>query len=159
MDHAVEDPIGFGRSHAEQIARLVNVADLSLLPFDEAKPGIERALGSADPWERYWALITCASFAEEAKPLVAMARERLADRELLVRVRAAEFLAIIGAVDPRPTLYDVLSATRSPVEAALALNAVVFIHDHLRGYRFDVKRLAPKVSGDSVKRRLGYLSP
>ena len=65
----------------------MDVADLSLLPFAEAKPRLEKALASENAWERYWALISCSCFGEEAESLVPAAKERLKDSERLVRVR------------------------------------------------------------------------
>ncbi|MHC4175985.1 MAG: sulfatase-like hydrolase/transferase [Planctomycetota bacterium] len=158
VEEAFDAPVAFGRVHAKGIARLVDVADLSLLPFEEAKPGLERALASSRPWERYWALIACSCFGQQAKPLAAKAQQRLDDPELLVRVRAAEFLGIIGAADPRPTLYDVLSTTDSPVEALLTFNTAVFFHDRRPGgYPFDLGAIDLKADGGQVKRRISYL--
>ncbi len=158
VETALGDPAAFGRRHADDIARLVSVADLSLEPFAKARPALEKALESSDPWERYWALIACSCFGGEAEALVPAAKERLDDRELLVRVRAAEFLGIVGAADPRPTLYDVLNSTDSPVEALLAFNTAVFFHDRRPdGYPFDLRLLDMKVKGGGVERRLSYL--
>ncbi len=158
VDRAFDDPVGFGRAHAKEISRLVNIADLSLLPFDRAKPLLEKALASSNPWERYWGLITCSCFGDRAKSLTAAAKDRLDDKEPLVRVRAAEFLGILGAADPRPTLVDVLNTTDSHVEALLTLNTVVYLHDHTRGaYPFDLNALNMKATEGQVSRRLDYL--
>ena len=90
--------------------------------------------------------------------MVPAARERLADRELLVRVRAAEFLGIVGAADPRPTLYDALNRTESPVEALLTFNTAVFFHDRRPGaYPFDMSMLDMKAKDGQVERRISYL--
>jgi uncharacterized sulfatase len=158
VENALDAPVAFGRKHAKQIARLVDIADLSILPFAIARPKLERALASSDPWGRYWALIACSCFGEDAKALVPAAKQRLEDSELLVRVRAAEFLAIVGAADPRPTLCDVLNMTESPVEALLAFNTVVYVNDHLSGYPFDMKQLDMTAKGGQVGRRIDYLS-
>ena len=158
VEHALADGIAFGQAHKADIARMVDIADLSLLPLAKARPALEKALGSEKPWERYWALIACSCLGKEAKALVPMARQRLQDGELLVRVRAAEFLAIVGEADPRPTLCEVLNTTESHVEALLAFNTVVFINDHLEGYPFDMGKLKMKVRGGEVKRRTDYLA-
>jgi uncharacterized sulfatase len=158
VENALEAPVAFGQRHAKEIARLVDIADLSLLPFATARPGLEKALASSDPWERYWALIVCSCFGEDAEALVPAAKGRLEDSELLVRVRAAEFLAVVGAADPRPTLYDVLNTTESPVEALLTFNSVVYVNDHLSGYPFDMKQLDMKAKGGETGRRIDYLS-
>ncbi len=158
VDHAMDNPVGFGRAHAQRIARLVDVADLSLLPFEQAKAGLEGALASSDRWQRYWALIACSCFADAATSLVPAAKGRLEDSEPLVRVRAAEFLGIVGAADPRPTFYEVLATTDSPVEALLTLNSVVFFHDRTtKPYRFDVSKLDMRVKGGQTERRISYL--
>jgi arylsulfatase A-like enzyme len=158
VEHALDDGIAFGQAHKKDIDQLVDIADLSLLPFADARPALEKALGSEKAWERYWALIACSCFGKDAAPLVPAAGKRLADDELLVRVRAAEFLAIVGAADPRPALYEVLNTTQSTVAALLTFNTVVFINDHLKGYPFDMSRLKMQVRGGEVKRRTDYLA-
>lgn len=158
IERVLDQPVAFGRKHAEAIGKLVDIADLSLLPFAQARPQLQQALASSQPWERYWALIACSCFGEAAQPLVPDAKELLDDRQLLVRVRAAEFLGILGAADPRPILRDVLSTTTSPVEALLTLNTVVFLHDRADvGYRFDPKQVEPKAKSGEVNRRIEYL--
>ena len=63
---ALGDPIAFGKKHADEISRLVDVADLALLEFERAEPKLVMALLSDDPWTRYWALTACALFGEKA---------------------------------------------------------------------------------------------
>jgi uncharacterized sulfatase len=154
--NAMEDPIAFGQKHKAEIGRLLDVADLSLLPFAEAKPKLEAAM-KASTWERYWALIACGCFGKAAEALVPAAKERLKDEEPLVRVRAAEFLAIVGAADPRPTLYEVLGSLTSSEKALLVFNTVVFVNDHLEGYPFDLGKVKLKATGGQVGRRVEYL--
>jgi hypothetical protein len=158
VDQAFDDPVGFGQKHRKEISRLVQIADLSLLPFEDARAELERALAADNPWERYWALIAGTCFGHQAKPLIPTVRKRLQDSELLVRVRAAEFLGIVAQADPRPTLRDVLNTTESPVEALLTLNTVVFFHDRAGvAYPFDTSTLDMKVEGGEVQRRISYL--
>jgi len=159
VDHALDNPIAFGRAHKEQIGRLVDVADLSLAPFHEAKPQLEEALASSDPFERYWALITCSCFGSDAASLTPTAKGLLDDENLMVRVRAAEFLGITGAIDPRPTLTGVLETTDSDVEALLTLNTVVFFHDRTPNpLPFDIRSVNVKSKGGQVGRRISYLA-
>jgi len=163
-DKAFENPVEFGKTHKQEIASLVDIADLSLQPFDEAKSGIQAALMSRNRWERYWALIACSShgkaalaFAEKAK---ALARN---DEENLVRVRAAEFLALADAPDSRELATKVIAQSlknsRHGVEANLILNTLVLLKDGPQNYQFDVpedfKTNRPGVA--EVDRRLLYL--
>ena len=165
MDEAFADPVPFGQSHKDEIGGLVNVADLGLVPFAEAKSGIEAALDSADPWERYWGLIACSTHGKSAMALVEKARKLAAeDAELLVRARAAEFLGLVSAADPQAVLEDVLLESESAVEANLILNTAVLLRDGKPGYAFAFPR--GRIVGDRagspkdryVNARLDYLN-
>lgn len=157
VDEAIPNVAGFGREHAEEIDRLADVADLALLDFDDARPGIDTALQSESPWARYWGLTVCASFGDEANGFTTRAKVLLDDEEPLVRVRAAEFLALIDAADPRPTIRDVLATTKSSTVAGLTLNAVVFLQDGPPGIEFEPDDLKPMARNDVVNRRFEYL--
>ncbi len=85
------------------------------------------------------------------------------DSENLVRVRAAEFLGLIGAEDPSSVIIEVLSKANNEVEAFLTLNSVVLLKD-LKGYEFEIDpEIFPaewrKEVRSDVNRRLGYLLP
>jgi len=125
-----DNPTAFGNKKKTEIARLVDIADLSLKPFPEIKPQLERALNAANPWERYWGLITCSAFGEQAAPFYEKAETIAAQDEVsYVRIRAAEFLGLTGAADPRPIMNDVLAKVSDPMEANLILNSVVLLKD------------------------------
>ncbi len=163
IEKAFDNPVAFGKSHQKEIARLNEIANLSLLPFGEAKTGIEQALNSTNDWERYWGLIVCSCFAEQASPFVQKAKQLAGDdKNLLVRTRAAEFLGLIKAADPAAVLLDVLKKTDDPVEAVLIFNTVVLLQDHSAGYQFNISHrdLKPELlASDGVQRRLDYLDP
>lgn len=161
VDEAVNGPVEFGQAHQKQIAHLVEIADLSLLPFTDARQSIEKAIRSENAWERYWGLIVCSCFGNEAQPFVEQAvKIAQTDSEPLVRVRAAEFLGLIGAVPPQAVIQDALRKSTSPVEAGLILNSVVLLRDGQPGYEFTIQReLFSKAAlkNDTVQRRLEYL--
>jgi arylsulfatase A-like enzyme len=132
------DGFAFAQRNKARIARLLEIADLQLLPFAEAREGIEAALESDRPLDRYWGLITCSAFGEEAASFVEQARELAAsDASGLVRTRAAEFLGLTGAADPGPILVDVLRKTTDPIAANLILNTVVLLRERKPGIAFD----------------------
>ncbi|MFW6169535.1 MAG: sulfatase-like hydrolase/transferase [Planctomycetota bacterium] len=158
VENALRQPSRFGREHRDEIARLADIADLGTLPFDQARPGLEKALQSDKRWDRYWAMTLCATFGPTAKPLAEKARKLLKDDEPLVRVRAAEFLGRIRAADPMPPLMDVLKTSDSYPTAAIAMNTVVYLRDAL-GYECDISKEDVKATGGYVKRRLEYLAP
>ncbi len=156
---AMENPVAFGQKNKALIAEMVDTADLAVLPFEEAESKLEEALASDKREIRYWATTVCASFGKEASELVKEARPLLKDDDLMVRVRAAEFLGQIGAVDPRTTLTKVINTTENPIELLIALNAAVFFQDHNQvAYPFDPSTFHLKVKeiGESY-RRIAYL--
>ncbi len=156
--HAFSNPTQFGHTHKSEIAKLIDIANLSLLPFPKAKPHIQSALTSSNPWHRYWALIACSSFSKQASQFINRAKTLAAkDPEPLVRVRAAEFLALIGAADSRPVLMDVLATANHPLEALLTLNTVVLLRDGKPGYKFNITQADIRTRDALISRRLEYL--
>lgn len=136
------DGLAFGQKNKGRIGRMVDVADLQLRPFPEAKAGIKRALNADDAMARYWGLVTCSAFGTQAAPFYAKAKKLAAsDPDRLVRVRAAEFLGLAGAADPRPAIIQALQETTDPIEANLILNTLVLLRDGQPGYDFDVSSL------------------
>lgn len=154
-------PVEFGQTHQVEIGELVDIADLSLLPFEQAEPLLRTALAVRQPWKRYWALIVCTAFGKAARPLAEQARSlATSDEDLLVRMRAAEFLGLTGEADPRPILGNCVQAARNPLELALMLNTVVLLRDGA-GTDFDFSSMRISESfrqQDSVKRRWDYLT-
>ncbi len=160
---AFKNPVKFGQEHRQEIAALVDIADLSLLPFAQSQTKIAAALASNDPTERYWGLIVCSCFGKTAAGFIDTAGQLAdSDDDLLVRARAAEFLGLIGAADPRPVLMQCLTRTQSGIEASLILNSVVLLRDGQPGYDFGITHESVSNAGkqsDGTLRRLEYLSP
>jgi arylsulfatase A-like enzyme len=139
VEEAVNAPVVFGEKNHGRISELIDIADLELLPFAEAKDGIRQALASKDALKRYWGLIVCSTFLTEAKEFVGQAKALAAsDNDLLVRARAAEFLGLIKAQDPQGVLLDVLSKSTSEMEATLVLNMITLLQDGEAAYKFEI---------------------
>ena len=155
--HALEDGIAFGKKHAREIGELVDIADLSLISFPKAEQKLSTAMRSENPWKRYWACISATLHGKQAKSLVPVAKKLLEDKNLMVRVRAAEFLGTLKASDPMPTLLKVVNQSTSPQEVLLAFNSVVYLRDFC-GYAFDSSKVALKVKAGESARRMDYLS-
>jgi hypothetical protein len=81
----------------------------------------------------------------------------LDDRNLMVRVRAAEFLGSIKAMNPMPALYSVLNTATTEQELTLALNTVVYLRDH-KGYTYDSTKVKLKNNKGLVAWRTEYLN-
>ena len=128
LKQALSNPVDFGQQHKKELSRLMDIADLSLLSFPEAKSDLRKALKSKNPWERYWGFIVCSSFKNEAAEFYDLAQKAsVDDANLLVRLRAVEFLALSGIEDPGANLVDILSKTSSRAETYMVLNSVVML--------------------------------
>ncbi len=156
---ALPDASAFGQEHQGEIQTLVDIADTALMPFEEAKPRLEVLLDSSNPWQRYWAVMACAAFGEQAASLTAQAEPLLKDEEPAVRLRAVEFLGAIGKIHPQPALAELVNTTDDPVFATEVLNSVVWFRDHFGGaYPAPRESFQPKAVNDGVTRRLNYLA-
>jgi len=159
VEQALPNAAAYGQDHQAEITRLVETADLALLSFAEAKPRLEAALNSEHRFVRAWAAMACSAFREEAKPLVPAVEPLLKDPSELVQLRAAEFLGLVGAVNPQPVLTELVNTTDSAVLATEALNSVVWFRDFF-GDRDSVDRadFRPQAKGADVMDRLNYLN-
>lgn len=141
LANGLENPVKFGQEHSSQIAKLIDIADLSLLSFEDAKNGIKAALNSPNPWERYWGLIACSSFGEQAAYFYNKAKKiSQNDDTNLVRVRAAEFLGLTGAADPEEVMLKALEEAPTATDANLILNSIALLKDTPPNYAFAIKR-------------------
>jgi len=157
---AFANPVRFGAQHRAEIGALIDVANLELLPYREAREGIKAALDAGDPLMVYWGLIVCSAFGTEATEFEGRAVELCGHSDLLVRTRAAEFLGLNGLRDPVPVIKEALFESMDGVEALLILNSLVGLMDGPYAYRFELDnaRLSPSVTGDrEVQRRLEYI--
>ena len=161
IENAFHNPVAFGQQHKEEIGRYIDIANLSLLPFDAAESQLVQSLTSVDPWERYWALIVCSIFGEKANVLEAVVHQiALDDPETINKVRAAEYLGIVRSRDPSEVMIRALYQSKSPSEALLILNSVVLMQSATYNYSFEIqlKNIAEIVREDAeVGRRLTYL--
>jgi arylsulfatase A-like enzyme len=163
-----EDGAGYGDRHRDQLSRLLEVADLQLVDWADARERLRSALASADAWQRYWALIACSAHGPAARELLSVTRSlEDSDPELLVRLRALEFRGLVDRHDPvsagevAASLTSLLAQTRSPVEALMMLNTVVLLRDQTPGIDVQVEPSALDTqvrSQGEVTRRLDYLN-
>lgn len=163
LREGLANPTAYGQENKAAISDLVDIADLSLKPFPEARQQLGKALNSPKPLERYWGLVTCSAFGAQASPFLGKAKELAAnDADHLVRVRAAEFLGLTGVADPRPVIMEVLQQVEDPVEANLILNSAALLEEAQPGYDFDLRqfRSASWALGERSlpRQRLNYLS-
>ncbi len=160
IERAFDNPVAFGQDHKQQIIKYIETSNLALETFVTARPQLEKSLTSSDPWERYWALIVCSSFGDQAQQLLPQIKQATDDPEPLNRVRAAEYLGLTRLEDPVPTILEALYTSTKPAEALLILNTVVLLESYNYGYEFAIDTEAlqsPVIESEEVQRRLLFL--
>ncbi len=160
IENAWDNVLQFGQQHQQEIASYLSTADLSLLEFETAKPNLQAALKSEDPWQRYWGLVVCSNFGDQAEVFLHRIKDIAKnDPQLINRIRAAEYLGIVKKSNPVPMMQEALYASNNGTEALLMLNSIVLMQDKY-GYKFDIEqvKLQPAVQEHGeVNRRLEYL--
>ena len=158
-EQAMDNPVAFGQEHKEEIRALMETADLALQSFASAKPSLIRALSSTRPMVRFWAATVCTTFGTQAAELVQDVKPLLEDESMVVRIRAAEFLGLLGKTNPQTVLTEVVNTTENPVEATEALNSVVWFRDFFDDrYPVDRADFDPVAKGADIDDRLNYIN-
>lgn len=158
-DHAFENPVKYGKEHGYEIAGLVDVAAMSLKPYEQVKTKLRGLVASKNSNERYWAWIVLSCFGKQASEMGELAEKMSReDSDNLVKVRAAEFMGIAKTGDPVAPLTQSLYESKNPVEATLIFNTIVLLRDGF-GYQFKLDPKRFDLNGkayDNVKRRFEY---
>ncbi|GAF02204.1 sulfatase family protein [Saccharicrinis fermentans] len=162
IKNAFDNPVAFGQKNKAQINKYIDIANLELLPFNEAKSQLSDLLKSDDWLSRYWALIVCTKFENEAKEFAALIKNiAQEDKELMNRVRAAEFLGMTGIENPSKVMTHALYTSKDSNEALLILNSIVLMKDGSHKYKFDIQLdQIPTTTQENkmVQQRLKYLN-
>lgn len=160
VDGFFENPVLEGQDARKDVSQALEVANLSVLPWSEAGPQLNRVFSDRNPLLHYWGLVALSSHGKAAKEFIPAAKKLASSSpQGLVRVRAAEFLGLVGAEDPAPVIIDALRNSKSGIEAGLILNSVALLQDGPHGYDFNLKGVIAEEyqKNDTVKRRLEYL--
>ncbi len=154
---ALADPVAWGQEHREQIASLIDAADLMLAPLPTKEAALRGLFESGDPLKQYWAATVASAFGEEAVELAPLASKLLDAPQSYVRVRAIEFLGLIGKADPRSTLTTIVNESDSNVEQLIALQSAALFHDHAPlAYPFDAAGFKTLPAGSEAARRIAW---
>ncbi len=120
----------YGAQNSDRIKRYLDIANLQLMSYEDAAKGIEKALKSSDPLDRYWGLNVCSSFryaAREYLPIIKQIAQ--SDTEATNRVRAAEYMALIFEQTPQKVMCEALYSVSDPMEATLILNSMTLFSE------------------------------
>lgn len=159
---AFDNPALFGQAHKDDIQAYMSIADLALLDFSQAKADIKASITSEDSWLRYWGIIVCSTFGEQAAEFIPLAKKMSkSDSKYINKVRAAEFLGLIKAADPAEVMVNALYESQDKTEVLLILNSIVLMRDLNYAYTFniDLEKISEPIKTDGqVSRRLRYLT-
>ncbi|WP_109434059.1 sulfatase [Aquimarina sp. AU119] len=162
IENAIDNPVEYGRLHIDQIHKYIDISNLCLSKFKNVKQQVITCLTSEDPWERYWGLITCSNFREDAKSLESIIQAIAHnDPENLNRVRAAEYLGITKHEDPSAIMTTALYNSKKPAEALLILNSIVLMQSNKYNYKFELQLnniSANLIKNRDIKSRLEFLN-
>jgi len=164
LEVGLSNPVDYGRQNKVEISELIDIADLSLKPFEESKEEIEQALKSDNPWKRYWGLIVCSSFGKESYPFFKMGVQLSKyDKNNLVRSRAVEFLMLHVQKVPTDLILEILENAESEAEANLILNSIALIKTVQPSFKINIpKTIFPsewmEKEGDLVRRRVEFIN-
>ena len=157
IDNALLDPISFGKKRSTEISRLVDVANLALLPFQKVENRLKEILSSGTEWEKYWACLVSAQFGPQAKSLDSLLPELMDHSNLMVQLRAVEAWALISKKNPMSKLIEITNASKSRIEVLLILNSVTFFRDFC-GYSLDPSLFAITAPKGEYSGRLEYFA-
>ncbi|MEE2827019.1 MAG: sulfatase [Planctomycetota bacterium] len=132
IENTAKQTVLFSETARQQISELLDTANLSLEPFHQAAGRIKAALDSTSPWQRYWGLIVCSTFGQQASKFRARAEVLLNDSQPEVRWRAIEFLSLLGSFDPTPHYRKELKKSGKLAMTLSLLNSLVFYNDYLQ---------------------------
>jgi arylsulfatase A-like enzyme len=162
IKNAFDNPEEFGQNHKNDILKLIHIADLELSNYDDVKAEIETYLNSENTWERYWALIVCAVFGDQAQELApkikALAKS---DVEPINKIRALEFIGLVLNENPLNEMAEILYNSDEVAECLLILNTMVLLTDNKFGYtaEYNFEQLPDQIKKNKdVENRLNYLS-
>lgn len=137
-EYAFNSPRKFGDKNRSEITQLIDIANLQLLNWQQAKPQLMKALNSNMQWRQYWALIGFTHFAEQASDQVDQINNLLAHPNPVIAARAVEFLTLATDYNPTTLIPQLIERTTDTLSALEIMNIATVLHD-LEGYTFDIK--------------------
>ena len=167
LENGLNDIVGYSEKNKDLIKRLIEISDLQLYDYNEVSSRIKDALTDNNPWVRYWGLIVCSTFGNQAlenKDKISFIFEN--DPENLVRMRAAEFLILNNFDISDSKINSLLKNSNFEAETNLMLNTLANIKTINPSYKLNLKKevfpknwLPPLRNENAlVNRRMNYLT-
>ena len=165
LENGKENPIDFGKKNKKRIKKLIDVANLSLLPYETASLKISDALENTDPWVKYWGLIVCSSFGLKAKEHLNKINSLFENlkEENLVRIRALEYLLLNNLKFDQIKMLDLIKTPKDSIEGNLMLNTLALYKTQNPNFKLKLnKSVFPnnwfEKENALMNRRMNYLT-
>ena len=165
LENGIENPIDFGKKNKTQIKNLIEIANLSLLPYENVSRKISDALENKDPWIKYWGLIVCSSFGLEAKEQISRINSLFENlkEENLVRIRALEYLLLNNFKFDQSKMLDLIKNPKDSIEGNLMLNTLALYKTKNPNFKLELnKNVFPnnwfERENALMNRRMNYLT-
>ena len=165
LENGIENPIDFGKKNKTQIKNLIEIANLSLLPYENVSRKISDALENKDPWIKYWGLIVCSSFGLEAKEQISRINSLFENlkEENLVRIRALEYLLLNNFKFDESKMLDLIKNPKDSIEGNLMLNTLALYKTKNPNFKLELnKNVFPnnwfERENALMNRRMNYLT-
>ncbi len=167
LENGLNNIVGYSEKNKDLIKKLIEISDLQLYDYNEVSSQIKDALTDNNPWVRYWGLIVCSTFGNQAlenKDKISFIFEN--DPENLVRMRAAEFLILNNFDISDSKINSLLKNSNFEAETNLMLNTLANIKTIKPSYKLNLKKevfpknwLPPLRNENAlVNRRMNYLT-
>ena len=167
LENGLNDIVGYSEKNKDLIKKLIEISDLQLYDYNEVSSQIKDALTDNNPWVRYWGLIVCSTFGNQAlenKDKISFIFEN--DPENLVRMRAAEFLILNNFDISDSKINSLLKNSNFEAETNLMLNTLANIKTIKPSYKLNLKKevfpknwLPPLRNENAlVNRRMNFLT-
>ena len=167
LENGLNDIVGYSEKNKDLIKKLIEISDLQLYDYNEVSSQIKDALTDNNPWVRYWGLIVCSTFGNQAlenKDKISFIFEN--DPENLVRMRAAEFLILNNFDISDSKINSLLKNSNFEAETNLMLNTLANIKTINPSYKLNLKKevfpknwLPPLRNENAlVNRRMNFLT-
>jgi|GEM_PF-22252 len=162
---AEENPERFGKNQSDLIKACIDIADLQLVDYEEAKPQLLAALASDAVLKQQWGIITATYLAmkgqadAELDQAVQNAANAADSETLITEARIAEYLAHREKTNEAvKRLTEAATASEDPIELNYLLNSAAMIDELDREQTFHFSGSKLQVQSPLIKERLKYLS-
>ena len=159
FEEGYNDPSTYGQTNKKRISKFIEIADMQTAAYNKKiEKKLIGSLSSDDPVERWWALTSCAYFADKCSNIKDRITSLLKDERSFVRSRAMVALSIMGERFTKENFLYSLSDVRTVAETLLLLNDLTYLYENNLIKPFELSMDYMKYKNFGEEWRLKYLN-